>query len=128
MADDALPVPAPAHPNLKPPWAKGQSGNPSGRPVGARHRLSEAFVTALAEDFGVHGKDAIKKARKKDPVRYLDVIARMVPKDLFINSGSVDYPDLSDEELEEYKRELLRLFAEHMGFELVEATAEEVGS
>jgi hypothetical protein len=33
------------------PFEPGQSGNPAGRPKGARNKLSEVFLQALAEDF-----------------------------------------------------------------------------
>ena len=33
------------------PFVPGQSGNPAGRPKGARSKLGETFLKALAEDF-----------------------------------------------------------------------------
>ena len=43
------------------PWQPGQSGNPSGRPKGARSKLSEGFLNALQADFEQHGPDVIAK-------------------------------------------------------------------
>lgn len=65
--------------NLK-PFQPGQSGNPAGRPVGARNKLDEEFVTALYEDFKEGGIDAIRACRAEKPDVYLNVIAKVLPK------------------------------------------------
>jgi hypothetical protein len=58
----------------------GQSGNPAGRPKGARSRLAESFISALASDFQANGIDAIKKVRQEEPAQYLRVVSSLVPK------------------------------------------------
>jgi len=58
----------------------GQSGNPAGRPRGAKSKLVDVFLKALLEDFDENGKDAIRKARDRSPVQYLRLIGTMVPK------------------------------------------------
>ena len=60
----------------------GQSGNPAGRPKGARNKLSESFLNALADDFHAHGQDVIAKVRESRPHEYLRVIASALPKRL----------------------------------------------
>lgn len=66
------------------PFIKGQSGNPKGRPLGSKHKLSESFLKALSDDFEVHGVDAIIKVRSEKPDAYLRIVADLVPKDVNI--------------------------------------------
>lgn len=83
--------------NKRPPhlFKPGQSGNPAGRPLGARHKLGEAFIEALREDFEKEGKAAIVKVRTEKPDAYLKVIASLLPKDVNL-SGSLDLGDTDD--------------------------------
>ena len=63
------------------PWAKGQSGNPRGRHTKARDRLTSKFITELDKDWRKNGADAIAAARIADPLGYVAVVARLLPKD-----------------------------------------------
>lgn len=60
----------------------GQSGNPAGRPKGARSKLSEDFFKALADDFAQHGADTIVKMRTERPGEYAKMIATLQTKEL----------------------------------------------
>jgi hypothetical protein len=64
------------------PFEPGQSGNPAGRPKGARNKLIEAFLQALADDFDANGKEVIEKVRQERPHDYLKVCASVVPRRL----------------------------------------------
>jgi len=75
----------------------GQSGNPAGRPKGARNKLGEAFVEALHADFTAHGVAAIEKVRIERPQDYVKVIASLLPKQVEIKDDA--FGDLSDEQL-----------------------------
>jgi hypothetical protein len=82
-------------------WQPGQSGNPSGRPKGARNKLSEAFLKALADDFETHGKDTIVKVRTGRPNEYLKIVAMALPKRMEIEEATPARRaiDMTDDEL-----------------------------
>ncbi|WP_240545198.1 DUF5681 domain-containing protein [Sinorhizobium fredii] len=82
----------------------GQSGNPQGRPKGARNKLGEAFIEAMHADFEQHGVAAIVRVREEKPDQYLKVIASILPKDLNVNINNMD--DLTDDQLIERIRSL----------------------
>lgn len=75
----------------------GQSGNPAGRPKGARNKLGEDFIAALHDDFTQYGVAAIVKVREDRPQDYLKVIASLLPKELKVTTES----DLTDEQLDQ---------------------------
>jgi gentisate 1,2-dioxygenase len=58
----------------------GQSGNPGGKPVNARNKLQTEFLNKLAKDFAENGEEAILQTRQKDPARYLQIVAALMPK------------------------------------------------
>lgn len=68
----------------------GQSGNPAGRPKGAKSKLGEAFVKALLDDFNANGAGAIVKTREENPAAYLKVIAQILPKDVNLTVNWLD--------------------------------------
>lgn len=51
-----------------------------GRPKGARNKISEKFLEALANHFEVHGEEAIDKVCQERPHDYLKIVASVLPK------------------------------------------------
>jgi hypothetical protein len=68
----------------------GQSGNPKGRPRGARSKLSEDFVQSLADDFAEHGEAAIKLVRARNPETYLKIIGNVLPRESVAAAFNID--------------------------------------
>lgn len=65
----------------------GQSGNPAGRPKGARSKLGEDFLNALRDDFQAHGIEALREVREKKPADYIKVVASILPKEITGENG-----------------------------------------
>lgn len=75
-------------------WFKpGQSGNPNGRPKGARDKLGFKFLEDLEEVWSKEGKACIEKAIKKNPADVIRVIAGLLPKQAEININKYDDMD-----------------------------------
>lgn len=66
----------------------GKSGNPSGRPKGARSKLGTAFLEALLSDFSEHGELVIARVRAEKPDQYLKVVASILPKEITGEDGA----------------------------------------
>ena len=99
--------------NLK-PFKPGQSGNPKGRPKGARNRLGTQFLEALEADFNRFGPQAIVLMRERKPDIYIRVVAGLLPKEANINV-----------EANEAFVELWRRISDGLGDELADRLDEE---
>jgi hypothetical protein len=85
-------------------------GNPGGpgRKLGARVRLSGAFLHALADDFAEHGVEAIRIMRIEEPAAYVKAICSLMPRELDITTNVLT--EVPDDELDNaihYVRERL---------------------
>jgi len=70
------------------PFKPGQSGNPAGRPKGARSKLGEAFIDALLADWKVNGVEALVAMREEKPADYVKVVASLLPKEITGEDGA----------------------------------------
>ncbi len=68
----------------------GQSGNPAGRPKGARVKFGEAFVKQFAEHWEKYGESALNELHRKNKEAYCRVAVALLPK-LIDTSGEVDH-------------------------------------
>jgi len=114
MTDDTAEKQKPEH-LFKP----GQSGNPAGRPKGARSRLGEDFLNALRDDFAEHGVEVVKKVRAKKPEVYLKIVADLMPKELqaLVVHADVDFAGLNTAD------EILAMVAAELGQDMADAIA-----
>lgn len=78
----------------------GLSGNPKGRPKGARSKLGEAFLSDMYASWTEHGAVALEKVRLEKPEIYIKVVASILPKELNINNDVLG--DMTNDELEQY--------------------------
>jgi hypothetical protein len=82
-------------------WQPGESGNPAGRPRGARALLSEGVLKTLAEDFRVNGPSVVVKVRQEDPRFYLQLCASLIPREFAVAEQADPFSSLTIEELAE---------------------------
>jgi hypothetical protein len=78
------------------PFKPGNPGGP-GRAVGSRNKLQHKFLCALQADFEEHGEAVIRICRIEEPIKYLQLVAGLMPKELLISDNALD--GMSDEQL-----------------------------
>ena len=78
-------------------YRPGQSGNPNGRPRGARNRLAGELLEALADDFSQHGVAAVEKVRQTDPTAYLRIVTGLMPKEVIVAALHVSHKNVLEE-------------------------------
>ena len=59
----------------------GQSGNPKGRPVGSRNKLTEKFLKDALEAWEERGPEALKVMATERPGDFAKMIAAIIPKE-----------------------------------------------
>lgn len=82
----------------------GQSGNPSGRPKGARSRLQEDFLKDVLQAWQDKGEAAIASMIQERPGDFVKMVAGLMPKEATLNIN--DHSEMTDDELAERVRSL----------------------
>jgi hypothetical protein len=85
--------------NLLPPYKPGQCGNPNGRPMGSRQKLTEKFISDLADHYEREGAKAIARVLDENPVAYLQIVCRLLPKDISLTVSNDLSSSLPPEQL-----------------------------
>ncbi len=67
-------------------YKPGQSGNPNGRPKGARNKLADEFLADLLESWREKGKQALATAADEKPAEYARMVAGLLPKDVNVTA------------------------------------------
>ena len=75
----------------------GQSGNITGRPIGARTKLAENFVQDMYSAWQTRGRAAIDTVIDERPHEFIKAVASLMPKEVTIRTEIVQ--ELSDDEL-----------------------------
>ena len=84
------------------PFQPGESGNPKGRPKGAKNKLTDIFLRTVVEDFAEFGASALAAVRREDPATYLKLVAYLVPRELIVQrEREPDFAELTHDELGE---------------------------
>jgi hypothetical protein len=63
-------------------WKKGQSGNPKGKPVGSRDKLSANYYDSAFRAWQKHGDAAFDRMAAIDPAGFCKLYNTMFPRDL----------------------------------------------
>ena len=62
-------------------WVKGQSGNPAGRQGSKADSCKRIFWNDLHEVWKASGRDALERMVKSHPNQFVDIMARVLPKE-----------------------------------------------
>jgi hypothetical protein len=96
-------------------WKKGQTGNPAGRPVGARQRIAEKLLADLATVWEAHGRGVLERLVTDDPARMATIAFGLLPKEAFVSVARAAPGGLSAEEWAQLRGVLDAIEAARLG-------------
>ena len=90
-------------------WKPGQSGNPRGKPLGARTKFIREIVELLGKSWHERGREVVTKVINEHPVEYLKICARLIPRDVHLtqhDAASSLSEEAVNELLEQIRKEI----------------------
>jgi hypothetical protein len=75
-------------------WVAGQSGNPAGRPLGARQKIATQLLEDLQEVWQEKGKTILYRMAIEEPSRLAQIAYGILPKEAFVKVENVVDPRL----------------------------------
>jgi hypothetical protein len=75
-------------------WVAGQSGNPAGRPLGARQKIASQLLEDLQEVWQEKGKAILYRMAIEEPSRLAQIAYGILPKEAFVKVENAIDPRL----------------------------------
>ena len=66
-------------------WKPGQSGNPAGRPIGARQKIAEKLLSDIAEVWEASGKSVLERLAIEEPAALAKIAYGLLPREMLLN-------------------------------------------
>jgi hypothetical protein len=77
-------------------WLKGQSANPTGRPMSSRQRISERLLADLAGVWEEHGASVLQRLAVTEPARLAQIAYGLLPRDVFLHVQQTEAPHANE--------------------------------
>jgi hypothetical protein len=78
--------------NIK-PAKKGEVRNPTGRGIGSRNKLADAFIADVHDKWQVQGPTVLDETIKRKPWEFVKIVAGLMPQKLEITNKFQSLPD-----------------------------------
>ena len=86
----------------------GNSGNPKGRPLGARIKLAETFLEDAYGAWLEHGPQSLDTLAKNDPGTLVKAVASLMPREAMLNIGLGDQLTASTPRVQRHRKRRAR--------------------